>query len=207
MEAEKRSLKDGGLSFAKFINYYGNFLGANQRTVDRIDYDIVVHRKPAYGYADRAFKDFFGPVITELRHALYKNDKAWNKKLESYGSTLGFMMPNSPGVRVKALQEVIPALENAKNILFAQDLGLVVPYDAVKSALPTANSEQLKIYKPIILAAARSSEIDWEALRIIASHQYYGVTFCRADFDKENLTLRPVVETIAVGSSYNQTQQ
>lgn len=117
------------------------------------------------------------------------------------------MTPNNTGTRVKALQEVLPALENAKNILFAQELGLVIPMNAVKAALPSANDAQVEQYSEEIISAVKDVTPNWEALRIIASHQYHGVTFYRADRDEDNLTLVPPVVSVAVGSSYNQTQQ
>lgn len=207
MNAEKRALKDGDLSMAKFINYYGNFLGANNRTVDTIDSNIQSSRKPLYGYSDRIVRDFFKPVITDLRLALHKSDEAWNKKVESYGSLFGYMMPVSAGTKVKALQEVLPALENAKNILFAKELGLEITIDEVKSALPTANKKQVETYRALVKTAATEAKANWEALRIIASHQYYGVSFSRADKEEDNLTLTPTPLMIMVGASYNQTQQ
>ena len=208
MLAEKRAIKDGGISLAKFLNYYGNFLGANQRTVDKIEFDMQKERKPLYGYADRIEnRDLDKPVISELDQAIRNSDEAWEAKLDEYGSLFGYMMPNSTGIRVKALQEVLPALENAKNILFAQELGLRVDIDPVKAALPTANNDQVKYYRDEIISATRTATPNWEALRIIASHQYHGVTFFRGDIDRQSLTLIPKVRAVAVGSSYNQTQQ
>lgn len=207
MQAEKRAIKDGGVSAAKFLNYYGNFLGANKRTVDSINVHMQVERKPLYGFADRIIPDYSSPIITDLRKSLNRGDASWERKLNRYGSLFGYMMPNAAGTRVKALQEVLPALENAKNILFAKQLGLVINIDEVQSALPSANSKQIEYYRSIITTAVMSSEVNWEALRVIANHQYHGVSFSRADRDEDNLTLIPTVTTVAVGSSYNQTQQ
>ncbi|MCT4641164.1 MAG: circularly permuted type 2 ATP-grasp protein, partial [Bacteriovoracaceae bacterium] len=207
MAAEKRALKDGGVSIAKFINYYGNFLGANQRSVDAINFDMQPKRTPLYGYSDRNVIDFMNPIISELRSALNKNNEAWDKTLANYGSYFSYMMPNNAGTRVKALQEVIPALENAKNIRFAKELGLEINICEYKSALPIANDRQVKQYKSDIESAINSTQKNWESLRVIANHQYYGVSFYRADNEKENLTVTPIVSTVNVGSSYNQTQQ
>lgn len=208
MNAEKRALKDGGISAAKFLNYYGNFLGSNQRTLDKIEFSSQKERTPLYGYMDRIKnKDEAKEVISELDRAVRTNDQEWEKTLNSYGSLFGYMMENNTGTRVKALQEVIPALENAKNILFAQELGLVVQADAVKAAMPSATESQVNYYSEDILKACRSAQINWEAMRIIASNQYYGVSFYRADNERDNLLLAPAITAVAVGSSYNQTQQ
>jgi uncharacterized circularly permuted ATP-grasp superfamily protein len=208
MEAEKRALRDGGISTAKFLNYYGNFLGSNQRTLDKIEFSSQKERTPLYGYIDRIVnKDEKKPVVRELDKAIRTNDEEWESSLTKYGSLFGYMMPNSSGTRVKALQEVIPALENAKNIIFAQELGLEVNIDPIKAAMPAANENQVAYYTDEIIAATKSADANWEALRIIASNQYYGVSFYRADTDADNLMLAPAISAVQVGSSYNQTQQ
>ncbi|MCO4754357.1 MAG: hypothetical protein KC478_07730 [Bacteriovoracaceae bacterium] len=207
MEAEKRAVKDGGVSLAKFLNYYGNFLGANNRSVDKLQFDLQAERKPLYGYVDRMHSNKEAPIIKELRAALRSGDAQWENKLHHYGSLFGYMTPNSPSTRVKALQEVLPALENAKNILFATELGLIVNTDPVQAAMPAANMNQVSQYSELITEACKQPGAHWEALRIIASHQYHGISFTRADNEADNLTLRPPVGTVAMGASYNQTQQ
>lgn len=207
MEAEKRALKDGGLSFAKSLNYYGNFLGANNRSVDTIQFDMNAERKPLYGYMDRMQEHPNAPIIRELKAALRSSDAEWDKKLTQYGSVLGYMTPNTAGTRVKALQEALPALENAKNILFATELGLQVGHDPVQAAMPASNNTQVNQYGDLVISAAKEPKANWEALRVIASHQYHGITFCRADKEEDNLTLIPQVGSVAMGASYNQTQQ
>ena len=207
MNAEKRALKDGGLSAAKFLNYYGNFLGANQRTIDSVQISMEAERKPLYGFADIAANESNINLVKELRGALKESDQSWENKLHKYGSLFNYIMPNDSGTQVKALQEVIPALENAKNIIFAQECGLEIDLDPAMSALPSANQKQVNEFRSTILTAAKKANVDWEALRIIASHQYHGVSFSRADKENENLTLKPLASTISVGDSYNQTQQ
>lgn len=208
MKKEQTALKTGPVEFANFLNYYGNFLGVSSASLEGYMLDVKVHRQPLYGLADKIVPNFFSSVITELREALNSNDsEAWDKKLNEYGSLFGYMMPNSPQVKVKALQEVLPALENAKNIIFAQELGLKIDLDPIKSVLPTANDRQIKTYSKDILKAVQSAKIHWETLRIIANHQYYGVYFPRADKEENNLSLLPILSTISLGNSYNQTQQ
>jgi hypothetical protein len=206
MNAEKRAFKDGGLSLAKSLNYYGNFLGANMRSLESVQTSMQQTRKPLYGYADKVFNSSSN-AIKKLRAALKRSDLSWEKALNKYGSTISYMMPNATATRVKALQEVLPALENAKNIQFAIELGLEVNLDPVQSAMPAANTKQIAQYRGIIENAISSTEKDWEALRIIANHQYHGISFCRADDETKNLSLRPVPTMISMGASYNQTQQ
>lgn len=207
MVAEKRALEGAGTSIAKFLNYYGNFLGANQRTIEDMNLDMASERKPLYGYADRIADNEDNKIVQTLDRAIRSGDQAWEDKLDEFGSLFNYMMANTTGTRVKALQEVLPALENAKNIIFAKSLGLVIPYCAVKAALPSANANQVSEYAKEITAAANSALPNWEALRVIASHQYYGVSFSRAEREEDNLVLIPQVTAVAVGSSYNQTQQ
>jgi hypothetical protein len=108
---------------------------------------------------------------------------------------------------VKALQEIIPALENAKNILFAKELGLEIGWDEIRSALPSANDAQLKTFGPKIMRAVKRAVPDYEALSIIGNHQFYGVSFARKLDIAKSITLRPILSTISLGNSYNQTQQ
>lgn len=207
MEAEKRALKDGGISIAKFLNYYGNFLGSNSRTVEKLDVSMEMDRTPLYGYAERVEKTTDKPVLRELDQSIRDGDQAWDENLQKYGSLFGYMMESTTGIRVKAMQEVLPALENAKNILFAKDLGLEINYCEVQATMPAANQNQVEYYRDEITEAAKSASPEWEALRLIASHQYHGVNFFRADKDDNNLKLVPNLGSISVGSSYNQTQQ
>ncbi|MDP7319761.1 MAG: circularly permuted type 2 ATP-grasp protein [Bacteriovoracaceae bacterium] len=209
MKAEKRALKDGGLSIAKFLNYYGNFLGANNRSVDKIEFDLKINRKTLYGYSDHLYSHDKSdkPIISELDQAIRTSDQAWDQKLDEFGSLLNYIMNSDSGDKVKALQEVLPALENAKNILFAQELGLEINVNPVAAAMPSANANQVKYYEDDIIAACKTSDPIWESLRIIASHQYHGVNFSRGDNDRLSTTLMPRLRAVAMGSSYNQTQQ
>lgn len=208
MAAEKRALKDGGLSIAKFLNYYGNFLGANQRTIDKIDFDFRDNRTQLHGHYER-IKEYGTDqiVMQDLNRAIRNSHQEWESLIAEYGSLFGYMMPTKTDIKVKALQEVLPALENAKNIFFAQSLGLKINQNPIKAALPTANKSQIHYYAEDIISACHSPGPIWEALRIIASHQYYGVSFYRADNDDDSLVLKPEIKSVAVGSSYNQTQQ
>jgi hypothetical protein len=207
MEKETNALKEGSLSFARFLNYYGNFLSLAANTLDSRQMDLAQSRIPLYGIADRIVSQFFTPVIQDVREGLSMNSAGYKQKLNKYGSLFGYMMPVSNVVRVKALREVIPALENAKNIIFAKECGLRIEQDEVRAALPTANRIQIKRYRPLITEAAQSPRLDFEALRVIASHQYYGVMFARAQDENENLTIDSDPAPIYLNTGYNQTQQ
>ncbi len=207
MQMEKTALKTGSIDFARFLNYFGNFLSLAANTLETHETDVAVKRRPLYGFADRAVSQFFSQPIQDVRDGLRKGGVAYDRKLEKYGSLFGYMMPASNSVRVKVLREVIPALENAKNIIFAKECGLEIVSDEVKSALPTANKYQIERYRKLITDAAMNWKLDFEALRIIASHQYYGVMFARANEESENLTIDSDPAPIYLNTGYNQTQQ
>jgi hypothetical protein len=207
MDKEAQARSSGELEFARFLNHYGNFLSLAAHTLEKQQSDVAAYRLPLYGLADRIVSQFFTPVITDIREGLAGSTGIYHKKLDKYGSIFGYMMPVSNVVRVKALREVVPALENAKNILFAKECGLEIPFDEIRSALPTANRVQANRYRGLITRAAQSWQQDFEALRVIASHQYYGVMFHRAEEDRENLTLDPDPAPIYLNNGYNQTEQ
>ena len=208
MEREQHALHGGALEFARFLNYYGNFLGLASGTLEAGAADVILDRKALFGYADllgyaRGGKSW----LNELKQALRESNTAWNSKVSELGSIPGYSTDISVQVKVKAVREVIPALENAKNITFAQDLGLKLPLDKIRSVLPSANARERARYTTMLEQQIRTPKADWEALRVIASHQYPGVRFPRQANAEDNLTLRSPIVAIALGGSYNQTQQ
>ncbi len=206
-KSEAKALSDGAIAQAYFLNFYGNFLGVSAASLEGLSVDISVERQPLYGLADRIVPHFFSPLMTEIRTGINKSRDAYDTVLNKYGSLFGYMMPNSNQVKVKALQEIIPALENAKNILFAKELGLEISWDEVRSAIPSANNAQVKTFGPKIMRAVKKALPDYEALSIIGNHQFYGVSFARKLDISRSITLRPILSTISLGNSYNQTQQ
>ena len=206
-EMERAALAKGPLEFSRFLNHYGNFLSLAANTMEHYQLSLTENRKPLYGFADRMLTQFFSPVIQDVRTGLSRGTEAYHQKLAKYGSLFGYMMPVSNAVRVKALREVVPALENAKNIIFAKECGLDIDLDEVRSALPTANRNQVKRFRTLITEAAKSWKFDFEALRVIASHQYYGVNFSRAENELENLTITTDPGPVYLSTGYNQTQQ
>lgn len=207
MRMERSALEQSPLEFARFLNHYGNFLSLAANTMEHYQLSLIENRKPLYGLADRIVSQFFSPVIQDVHFGLSRSADVYHEKLSKYGSLFGYMMPVGNAIRVKALREVVPALENAKNIIFAKECGLDIQLDEVRSALPTANRNQVRRYRNLITEAARSWKLDFEALRVIASHQYYGVMFSRAEDDQENLTIVTDPGTIYLSTGYNQTQQ
>jgi uncharacterized circularly permuted ATP-grasp superfamily protein len=207
MEHEQIALKGGSLDFARFLNYYGNFLGLASGTLEAGAAEVILDRKPMFGYLDLAPHARGENWVAQMKQALRESNSAWNRKVSDFGSVISYSTDTSVQVRVKAIREVIPALENAKNICFAQELGLKLPLDKIRSVLPAANARERARYAPMIERQIRSASLDWETLRIIAGHQYSGVRFPRQASAENNLTLRSPLVAIALCGSYNQTQQ
>jgi hypothetical protein len=207
MNMEKNSLRTSSMSFASFLNYYGNFLGLSSRNVEKLNCLTRNNRRILYGYDLYTFPNNRLKLLNNLKKSLIKNDKSWNNLLKKLGSLIGMILPTSPAIKTKALQEVLPALENAKNILFAKELGLNIAFDEVASALPTANKYQRKVYSQQVNDLVNSTDRSWDSLRIIANHQINGVYFHPKENEQESLTLNRSLTPIFLGSSYNQTQQ
>ena len=209
MGMEKTALKNGELELTNFLNYYGNYLGLSTRVLEKINYQIKSQRRTFYGHETLMNKYANCTVLNNLKKAVNISDRNYNNQLQDYGSLLGLITNTGNQVKTKALQEIIPALENAKNILFAKELGLVVNFDEVSSALPTASEEQKNELRPLVMKLARSCERSFEDLLQIANHQLFGVGFSHSpkEADSDALTLYTQLPAIFLGPSYNQTQQ
>ncbi|MCM2277858.1 MAG: hypothetical protein NDJ89_07250 [Oligoflexia bacterium] len=209
IQRERRSIEAGPAEFSRFLCFYGNFLGLSSGTLDNIPAETRgAERRPIFGFSDLlAYAVPPRTWVHQLKSALPKGERAWNELAASYGSLLGLGTEGSSRARVKAIREVIPALENAKNIRFVKDLGLEFWMDEIGSALPVANLAQLNHFQGLIDRAIYSPDVDWEALRVIANHQYYGVRLPHAANPEDTLTLRSELAALSLGGSYNQTQQ
>lgn len=202
---EKSSLNDSSLKFASFLNNYGNFLGLSLEGAGSSSSDFVQGRLPLHGLMDHI--DTEVPFIEKHLSAAKEGSTRWNSLLREHGGLYSCMMTNFPQGQVKALREVLPALENAKNIRFAKDIGLDVNIDEFSSALPIANESQLSRLSSTIEDTIYSSSPNWEGLRLIASNQYFGINFSRKNIISNSLILKPQPQVISLGSSYNQMQQ
>lgn len=205
MELERRALAAGSLEFAAFLRDYGVYHAQLAPVRGTGGGGVVQSRTPLYGLPDRMVSQFFSPVIRELRAGLSESGLQYQKVLQKYGGGFGFMMPVAPAVRVKALREVYPALENLKNLLFAQECGLELRVDPLAAALPTANAAELRIHRGEMLALGRDPRPPGSLLHRVASFQLYGVRF------PINGGLDPSVQAgtavIRLGQAYNQSEQ
>jgi hypothetical protein len=108
---------------------------------------------------------------------------------------------------VKALREVYPALENLKNLAFAASCGLRIPMDPVGAVLPCANRFQRDRHRELLYGAVHSPYPSHEVLRIIASHQLYGVGFGPESERDGRLEIRVDPLPIDPAKAYHQSQQ
>lgn len=207
MDLEQKALKEGPAQFARFLHFFGNFLGLAAEKLEDDPSGLAPDRLPVYGFAELQTFQWGKNWVAQFGQALLRGTRAWEKQIRRFGSLVGYSTDVASPARVKAIREVIPALENAKNIRFAKDLGLILPLDEVQSSLPTANKAQRERYQETINKAVYSPRLNWETLRVIANHQYSGLRFPRREVAEDNLTLKSPLQTIALGGSYNQTQQ
>jgi hypothetical protein len=209
MEREKSSLSAGPVAFSGFLNFFGNFLGSASGAIEGQTADSMLERKTVFGLGDaiEASKGLTKTWVRDLRESLTRGPTAWNETVSKFGSVIGYSVDATNHDKIRAIREVIPALENAKNIRFMKDIGLDVTLDEVRSALPNANTAQVARYRDLLDRAINSASLDWEALRVIANHQYPGIRFERQPSPNDNLKLRAALKPIALAGAYNQTQQ
>jgi uncharacterized circularly permuted ATP-grasp superfamily protein len=204
-ERELKAVEAGPFAVATFMSDFGTFFGFGAEPTDS---GVSQPSRPAlYGLPDRILSDLNSPVITELSAAIAAGDDHYVQALRKYGSWLGCLMPVSPSVRVKAFREVYPALENLKNLVFASQCGLRLPVDPVAAALPTGNPDQIARVREFLIAQSGIPVPSGETLRILASHQLFGVGFGKESLEDERLVLRADPGPINPGHAYNQSQQ
>lgn len=199
MKREARAMKRGSLDLAEFLNFYGNFLASASPSVEKLDSTAVFRKCVYFGLADIADQAENSKLVEKYIHAYSKSDEAFEKTIRDAGRLLAWMTPTNSSMQVKAIREVIPCLENAKNLRFAKEVGLDIALDETKSALPAANHRELKRYKKIIEKAAFSGGADPSVLQIIAEHQLFGV--------KTDLEIQAGFHAIQMGAAYNSSQQ
>ncbi|MBF0297793.1 MAG: hypothetical protein HQK51_03685 [Oligoflexia bacterium] len=209
MLMEEQTLKEDPVAFSYFLSFYANYLGfsTNQMAEENNSFNKI-GRREIYGLD--ALKQYKrkSKLIKELIETLKKKSCSYNDMLLKYGSLLGLMTATPNPLKVKAIREVIPAIENAKNILFAKELGLNLNnIDEVRACLPIANEEQLKRHSKDIMNMIKSPKLDYEVLRIIANHQVYGVYFERIEEIKDIFNLQVESVPIFAGTCYNNIQQ
>jgi uncharacterized circularly permuted ATP-grasp superfamily protein len=204
---ERKAYEEGPGGVARFMNEYGNFLGLHSEPpVGGIENPIRM-RTPLYGLPDLLLSGEGSGLSLEVREALEKGEAEYEALLSRYGGWFGNLMPVSPAVRVRALREVYPALENLKNLTFAAECGLRLPVDPLVAALPVATPSERDSVRELLESAASSAVPDPEALRIIASHQLPGVAFGPECIREGRISLEIDPVAIHPGSAYNQSQQ
>ncbi|MBC7692608.1 MAG: circularly permuted type 2 ATP-grasp protein [Methylotenera sp.] len=198
MKRERKSIADGHLAFANFLNFYGSHLGTSVSPVEKFSANTTEHRTVFYGLADIAGLKRFA-IVKKLLNSYKEGEISFVRTMRAHGSLFGMVLPSASATQVKAVREIIPCLENAKNIRFAKDLGLRIEIDEIRSALPAANAAQLKRYRAIIESGLHAPAATPEVLQIIGNHQLYGVS--------ASLEIPQNHYPIYLGDSYNSAQQ
>jgi hypothetical protein len=206
MDLEKEAIQKGPKAFAEFLNFYGNFLGLAVWSYDSLTDEVAETRKPLFGLMDLWLSEPRCKTVRDLRRALAKSDDQYHEVLSEVGRLYGWVTPSSIPAKVKALREVLPAIENAKNWRFAESLGLRTGIDWVQSILPTANAQQKEISREYLEHHLASADLHPEFLRFVANHQLYGVFFARPK-KGEAFTLHPEAGFMNLGGSYRSMQQ
>jgi hypothetical protein len=186
------------------MNLYGNFFGIDGGPSIE---SLMNGRSVLYGFQDRMVDQGDAPIIREVLDAWRSGSAHYEATLEKYGGSFATLMPSSAPTRVKALREVYPALENLKNLVFASECGLRIPVDPVRAALPCANRIQCDRFRNLLVEAAGAIRPGEEVLRIVASHQLYGVGFGAGAVTEGRLTLRIDPTPIDPAKAYHQSQQ
>ncbi len=202
--AERQARLSGPAGIARFMNLYGNFFGLD--SAPPIE-NAKNGRSVLYGLQDLMRNHPDHPVIREVLEALRQGPDQYEQTLEKYGGAFVTMMPSSVPNRIKALREVYPALENLKNLAFAESCGLRIPMDPVSTVLPCANRVQRQRHRDLLNSAILSPKPDQEVLRIVASHQLYGVGFGPESVIDGRLGLRIDPAPIDPAKAYHQSQQ
>jgi hypothetical protein len=202
--AERSARMSGPAAIARFMNLYGNFFGLDSGPALE---NSKNGRSVLYGLQDLVTSQGDSPVIREILEALRESPGLYERTLETYGGAFVTMMPSSVPTRVKALREVYPALENLKNLTFAASCGLRIPMDPVSAVLPCANRFQRDRHRALLDAEIQSSRPSHEVLRIIASHQLYGVGFGPESVIEGRIGLRIDPSPIDPAKAYHQSQQ
>lgn len=199
MKKEILAMNRGSLDFAEFLNFYGNFLGSAVSSVEKLDQNALYKKTVFYGLADLVALKSPAKLVKKVLKAYREGDQKFEKTLRHAGALLSWMVPTQATLQVKAVREAIPCLENAKNIRFAKDLGLVISLDETKSALPSANPLELKRNRKLIERASMSGGAALPVLHLIANHQFFGV---RCELD-----IRAGFSAVYLSDSYNSAQQ
>jgi hypothetical protein len=193
------SLNQGSLAFAQFLNFYGNYLADNSGMLEKIDANTEHKQTVFHQFYDTLETSPHSELLNQLKETYVNDEKNFEQQLKSLGSWLGFFAQQKTSLQVKAGREIIPCLENAKNIHFAKDLGLKIEIDEVRSALPTANKQEVETYRKMIQRASYTPGADPKVLQIIANHQIYGV--------QAPLEIQAPFKAMSLGTSYNNSQQ
>ncbi len=196
-----------------FINRFGNFFTHANIAIDPSEIKFQEQRTPVVGFVD--FLVLAKSRTATWVHALFEahqlGPNAWNEKVKELGGTLAYSVDSGVSSQVKSLREILPALENGRNLAFLSQLGLELPKhfssSITSSVLPAANQKEQDFYTQIIQDCVLSANLSGPQARLIGSFQHPGVRFQNAQVHNGELVLKAPLLSIVPGHGYNQTQQ
>jgi uncharacterized circularly permuted ATP-grasp superfamily protein len=196
---EKKARQQGAADFAKFLNLYGNVLGESVGAIEQLNEGTVFRRTILYGLPDLKPLEEKSKMIRELIQAYRKSEGDLEKFMERQGASVSWMMPENTALQLKALREVLPCVENIRNLHFIESLGVRLPFDLFRWAVPQASPKEVQSLKPILKRLLTSPKLENDALYWIAQHQFTGV--------RTGLTLKPRYHAVHLSQSYGSAQQ
>lgn len=196
---EKKSREKGSVDFAKYLNLYGNFLGDSVGAIEKLSENTVFKKSILYGLPDLKPLEEKSKFVQKLIQAYQNGEQELERLIERNGSTISWMIPENTSLQLKALREVIPCLENIRNLHFAESLGLDFKFDLFQWGVPQATKKELKLLKPLLKKSLENPEFNDEVLYWIAQYQLKGI--------RTPLKLKAKYHAIQMSQSYGSAQQ
>ncbi len=196
----------GNIVFATlFAGIFENdFSGADFENTNR-----TLGRQHIFGFKNllgMKLKKQKATFLQRLLSAAKKGPEAWNHVLKEIGNSVAYATSPRNCDRVRASREVLPALENAKNIRFAKSLGLKCRNDEYSSAMPFCSQQYRNIHRSVVDELIESTSPSWEQLRILANAQLPGVFFPKNPNPKDWAMIRASYGAISLGGISTQSQ-
>jgi hypothetical protein len=216
MKAERQAIAQGPKVHAEFLNFFGNYLALSAKAIDPSKQIALETKKQPHGFVELVELGISQSKnwVSELFSAYHDSNlstERWDEMVANWGGTTSFSIDPSVHIQIRALREVIPALENGKNLLFLEQLGLVIHpsivIDPIRSVLPAANSDEVNALRSAVTAAIEAPQLSAEKAALIASYQLHGVRIPHGSLHGDSLCLEYQPQAIVPGTSYNQTQQ
>ena len=193
------------LGAALFCNLYANIFEIDFESFCFENTNRILGRHNVFGVKNILSSDNCN-WIKQLCSSGKKGSEYWNRKLLEFGTSMGYFTKPRTNDKARACREVLASVENAKNIRFAKELGLVCPTSEYDAAMPCADEHYKRIHRAVVEKLITSTKPNWEYFRILANAQLAGVFFSRAQSDSGWSFLEGGYGAICIGGIASQTQ-